>query len=176
MVSSSASWVISLSLSTSSVAEQSDSNLAGYLRFEFCDPCVVLSQALARTQRVPVPVVSALLCSFSSSGQGPGHLLTVEAMVHEELRGRWLPKARGRLLAGPSEVQGGPRAKARQVSMGLPSAALDSDVGSTEHGQRWDPGAEESLSAVAWDSEGPWAGRWQPRCLTTLWASVPVML
>ena len=57
MVSSSASWVISLSLSTSSVAEQSDSNLAGYLRFEFCDSCKVLSQALARTWSTTVPEV-----------------------------------------------------------------------------------------------------------------------
>ena len=88
------SWAISLSLGSSSAVERGDSNLAGFLRFEFCDPCVVLSQALARTQRVPVPVVPALLSSFSSSGQGPGHLLTVEAMVQEGLGGRWLPKVK----------------------------------------------------------------------------------
>ena len=52
--------------------------------------------------------------------------------MQEGLGGRWLPKAWGRLLAGPSEVQGGPRAEARQVSMGLPSAALGSDVGSAD--------------------------------------------
>ena len=49
------------------------------------------------------------------SGQGPGHLLIVEAMVWERLGGRRLPKVRGRHLAGPSEVQGGPRAEARLV-------------------------------------------------------------
>ena len=58
------------------------------------------------------------------SGQGPGHLLTVETVVWEGLGGRWLPKVRGRHLAGPSEVQGGPRAEARLVSTNRPSEAL----------------------------------------------------
>ena len=108
----------------SSAIEQGDCNLAGYLRFEFCDPCMALSQALARTWSVPVPLVPALLHSFSSSGQGLGHLLTVEAMVWERLGGRWFPKVWGRHVAGPSEVQGGPRAKARLVNMDLCSLAL----------------------------------------------------
>ena len=101
------------------------------------------------------------------SGQGPGHLLTVEAMVQEGLRGRWLPVVWGGLLAGMSEVQGGPRSEARQVSTGLPSASLGSDVRSAEYGQGWDLGAEESLLAVARETVGPWAGRRWPRCLTT---------
>ena len=58
------------------------------------------------------------------SGQGLGHLLTVEAMVWERLGGRWFPKVWGRHMAGPSEVQGGPRAKARLVNMDLCSLAL----------------------------------------------------
>ena len=76
----------------SSVIEQDDCNLAGYLRFEFCDPCMALSQALARTWSSPVPLVPALLHSFSSSVQGLGHLLTVETVVWERLGRRWLPK------------------------------------------------------------------------------------
>ena len=41
-------------------------------------------------------LVSSLWASgvFSSSGQGLGHLLTVEAMVQEGLGGRWLPKVK----------------------------------------------------------------------------------
>ena len=93
----------------SSVIEQDDCNLAGYLRFEFCDPCMALSQALARTWSSPVPLVPALLHSFSSSVQGLGHLLTVEAVVWEGLQGRCLPKAWGRHLAEPSRVAPGPR-------------------------------------------------------------------
>ena len=58
------SWAVSLCVSASSAMEQGDSNLADYLRFEFCNPCVVPSQALVMTQSMPVPVVPALLCSF----------------------------------------------------------------------------------------------------------------
>ena len=58
------------------------------------------------------------------SGQGPGHLLTVETIVWEGLGGRRLPKVRGIHLAGLSEFQGGPRVEARFVSTDIPSAAL----------------------------------------------------
>ena len=50
---------------TSSAMERCESNIVGYLRFEFCNPCMVPFQALAVTQSAPVPVVPALLRSFS---------------------------------------------------------------------------------------------------------------
>lgn len=55
---------MTLCLSTSSGVKQGDSNIADNLGFEFCDPCMMPSQALARTGSMPVPVVSALR-SFS---------------------------------------------------------------------------------------------------------------
>ena len=60
------SWGISLFLGASSGIERGDSNLVGYMGFEFWDPCMVLSQALERTGSAPIPEVPALLrCSFS---------------------------------------------------------------------------------------------------------------
>ena len=87
--------------------ERGDNNLADYLRFEFSDPCVVPSQALARTRSMPVPIVPPLLHSFSRPWAGDG--------ASAESRGSgagWeeggFHKAWGRHLAGPSEVQGTP--------------------------------------------------------------------
>ena len=112
------SWAISLSLGSSSVVKQGDSSLAGYLKFEFCDPFMVSSQALARTRSTPVPV--ALLSVLPlGSGQGPGHLVTGEAVVWKGLGRRWIPKVWRRHLAGPSEVEGGPSVEARLVSTDL---------------------------------------------------------
>ena len=76
---------------------------------------------LAETRESPCIAMTVLSLG---SGQGPGHLLTVETIVWEGLGGRRLPKVRGIHLAGLSEFQGGPRVEARFVSTDIPSAAL----------------------------------------------------
>ena len=102
------SWAISLSLGSSSAVERGDSNLAGFLRFEFCDPCVVPSQASVILvwchprpgKDMSVPVVSAL-CSFSrlwagasasadSGGHGVGRAGRKVAPKGEDTWGRHL--------------------------------------------------------------------------------------
>lgn len=47
------SWAISLCLGASLAIERGDNNLAGYLRFEFWDPGMVLSQTLVKTGACP---------------------------------------------------------------------------------------------------------------------------
>ena len=109
-------------LGASSAMGSCDSNLAGYLRFEFCDPCMVPSQALARTGRTPDPVVPALLCSFcrpwagakasaNSGGSGVGR-------AGRKVAPKRMGKTPGRA------VKGSPRAEARLVSTDLCSGGL----------------------------------------------------
>lgn len=57
---------------TSSAVERCESNLVGYLRFEFCGPCMWCHSTLAKTWSAPVPVVPALFHSFSQALGGAG--------------------------------------------------------------------------------------------------------
>lgn len=56
----------------SSVIEQDDCKPKGYLRFEFCDPCMALSQALEGDVELTCPSSSCFLHSFSSLCRGWG--------------------------------------------------------------------------------------------------------
>ena len=78
--------------------EQGDSNLADYLRFEFCNPCVVPSQALVMTQSMPVPVVPALLCSFSRLCIGAEASADSEGHGAEKTGRKVAPKGMGKTL------------------------------------------------------------------------------
>ena len=109
-----------LSLSTSSVMERGDSDLAGFSGLNSMIPVWCHPRPWRGHRARPSQLFLLSFVLSICSGQGPGHRLTVEAMVQEGLRGRWLPVVWGGLLAGPSKVQGGPRSEARQVSTGLP--------------------------------------------------------
>ena len=75
-----------------------DSNLVGYLRFEFYDPCVVLSQVPARTGNEPIPVVPALLCSFSRLCIGAEASADSEGHGAEKTGRKVAPKGMGKTL------------------------------------------------------------------------------
>ena len=109
-------------LSAFSAMERCDSIQVGYLRFEFCEPCLVPSQALVKIGRTPDPVVPDLLRSFYRPWVGAG--------ASAVSGGSGVGKS-GRKVAAiciwktsSSAVKCSPRAKARLVSTDLPSAGL----------------------------------------------------
>ena len=103
--------------------ERCDSNLAGSLRFKFCDPGMVPSQALASTGSAPITEVPALLCSFCRLWAGPRASADSGGSGVGRAARKVPPKGLGKTPG--RAVQGGPRAKARLVSTDLPSAGLE---------------------------------------------------
>ena len=109
-------------LSAFSAMERCDSIQVGYLRFEFCEPCLVPSQALVKIGRTPDPVVPALLRSFCRPWAGARASSDSGGSGVGRAGRKMAPKCKGKTPG--RAVKCSPRAKARLVSTDLPSVGL----------------------------------------------------
>lgn len=105
-----------------SAVEMCASMQASNLRFEFCAPCLVPSQALVRLGRTPDPVDPALLLSFCRPWAGAGASADSGGSGVGRAGRKMAPKCKGKTPG--RAIKSRPRNKAKLVSIDLPSAGL----------------------------------------------------